>query len=92
MMGMNPVTGNASNEGRSGRGMNPVTFRDGKGNGLSIGRLHVQFGNEPVQKRVVIVMSEGVDSDRVKVLGTMTFDEEHLIGGLKKLFPNGELA
>lgn len=75
--------------------MNPVSFRGTttRGGGekvtLSIGRLGV---NGQIHTAITLCKGDCMnDDDPVEVIGTMVVDDNHLIEGLKLLFPNGEL-
>lgn len=71
---------------------------------LSVGRMHIGSKNrdsvqdgmhrleapEVVKKYVTCVLWRG-DGKDMESLGEIVIDEDHLIRGLKHLFPNGEL-
>lgn len=86
-------------------GINPITVSgtDGQGNPMkmSIGRVHIGgprtsgkvtvgqhvLGKEQMSKKASVVIWR----NEKDILASIVLDEEHLVQGLKYLFPNGEL-
>lgn len=83
------------------RSMNPVTFRGREGNGgsaikmaMTMGRLWVGEGGKDLDKRVTVAVYEEPEFGEFEdsnMRAVMVIPEEHLVSGLRAIFPNGEL-